>query len=188
MRANITRAAEGFDRRSFTVAEVLRMQDAGIIAEDENFELIEGEIVPMQAKTHVHELLKSALTMGVVRSLPENLWMGVETTIYLSPNTFVEPHLAVYPKGIKLEEVKGSDILLAIEVALISLPYDRGLKARLYARHRFREFWVVDAARRATFVHQEPQGEGWRCIAEYGPNETLTIAALPGFSMRLATV
>jgi hypothetical protein len=25
--------------------------------------------------------------------------MGVETTIYLSPNTFVEPDLVVYPKG-----------------------------------------------------------------------------------------
>ena len=130
MRANVTRAAEGFDRRSFTVAEILRMQDAGVIAEDENFELIEGEIVPKQPKTHVHELLKSALTMGVARALPENLWMGVETTIYLSPNTFVEPDLVVYPRGIKLEEVKGSDILLAIEVALTSLPYDRGLKAR----------------------------------------------------------
>ena len=32
------------DRRSFTVAEILRMQDAGVIAEDENFELIEGAI------------------------------------------------------------------------------------------------------------------------------------------------
>ena len=78
MRANVTRAAEGFDRRSFTVAEILRMQDAGIIAEDENFELIEGEIVPTPAKTHVHELLKSALTMGVVRALPDPLWLGVE--------------------------------------------------------------------------------------------------------------
>ena len=55
----------------------------------------------------------------------------METTIYLSPNTFVEPDLVVYPRGIKLEEVKGSDILLAIEMALTSLPYDRGLKARL---------------------------------------------------------
>jgi hypothetical protein len=67
MRTNVTRAAEGFDRRSFTVAEILRMQDAGIIAEDENFELIEGEIVPMQAKTHVHELLKSALNIRLAR-------------------------------------------------------------------------------------------------------------------------
>jgi hypothetical protein len=86
MGTNVTRAAEGFDRRSFTVAEILRMQDAGIIAEDESFELIEG------------------------------------------------------------------------------------------------------AARRATFVHQGPQGAGWRSIAERGPDQALAVAALPGFSMRLATI
>jgi hypothetical protein len=57
MGANVTRAGEGFDRRSFTVAEILRMQDGRIITENEHFELIEGEIVPMQAKTHTHELI-----------------------------------------------------------------------------------------------------------------------------------
>jgi Uma2 family endonuclease len=135
MRANVTRAAEGFDRRSFTVAEILRMQDAGIISDDENFELIEG-----------------------ARSLPDPLWLGVASTIYLSANTFVEPDLVVYPRGIKLEEVKGSDILLAIEVALTSLAYDRGLKARLYASHGVNELWVIDADRRRTFVHSSPEG------------------------------
>src|SRR5208282_5087505 len=159
MRANLTRAAEGFDRRSFTVAEILRMQDAGIISDDENFELIEGEIVPMQAKTHVHELIKSALTLGVARAQPDNLWFGVETTIYLGPRTFVEPDLVVYPRGLKLEAVKGVDILLAAEVALTSLDYDRSLKARLYARHGVNELWVIDAARRRTFVHGGPDGE-----------------------------
>ena len=99
MRTNVTRAAEGFDRRSFTVAEILRMQDAGIIAEDENFELIEGEIVPMQAKTHVHELLKSALNIAIARALPENLWMGVETTIYLSPTPSSSRTSSFIPRG-----------------------------------------------------------------------------------------
>ena len=47
MPSAVTRAAEGFDRRLFTVDEILRMQEAGIISEDENFELVEGEIVPM---------------------------------------------------------------------------------------------------------------------------------------------
>jgi Uma2 family endonuclease len=188
MRGSVTRAAEGFDRRAFTVDEVLRMQEAGIISEDENFELIEGEIVPMQAKTHVHELLKSALTIGVVKALPEELWVGVETTIYLTSNTFVEPDLVVYPRGLKLETVKGSDIVLAIEVALTSLAYDRGLKSRLYARHRVREFWVVDAARRRTFVHSEPKGNGWRNVIERGPQETLACSALPGFALRLDEV
>ena len=76
MRGEVTRAAEGFDRRSFTVAEILRMQDAGIISEDENFELIEGEIVPMEAKSHVHELIKSALNIAIARALPDHLWIG----------------------------------------------------------------------------------------------------------------
>jgi len=188
MRTNVTRAAEGFDRRSFTVDEILRMQDAGIISEDENFELIEGEIVPMQAKTHIHELIKSALNIGIARALPGNLWMGVETTIYLSPNTFVEPDLVVYPKGIKLEEVKGPDILLAIEVALTSLPYERGLKAALYARHGFRELWVIDAANRRAFVHQGAEPKGWRSIVERGPDDVLTAPALPGFSTKLSEI
>lgn len=52
MKGAATRAAEGFDHRSFSVDEILRMQETGIIGEDENFELVEGEIVPMHAKTH----------------------------------------------------------------------------------------------------------------------------------------
>jgi hypothetical protein len=188
MKANVTRAAEGFDRRCFTVAEILRMQDAGIISHDENFELIEGEIVPTQAKTHVHELIKSALTLDVARAVPDNLWFGVDTTICLSADTFVEPDWAVYPKGIRLEEVKGSDILLAIEVALTSLDYDRGLKARLYARYGVSEPWEIDAARRLTFVHSHPKREGWRSIVERGPHAVLAFPALRGFSAQLGSI
>jgi Uma2 family endonuclease len=188
MRATVTRAAEGFDRRAFTVEEILRMQEAGIISDDENFELIEGEIVPMQAKTHAHELLKSALNLGIARALPENLWLGVESTIYLTRNTFVEPDLVVYPRGLKLEAVKGSDIVLAIEVALTSLAYDRGLKAQLYARHGVRELWVVDATSRRSFVHSGPVGENWSSVTERAPDEALVCPALPGFALRLAEV
>jgi Uma2 family endonuclease len=188
MRADVTRAAEGFDRRSFTVAEILRMQDAGILSEDEDFELIEGEIVPMHAKTHMHELIKSSLNISIVRALPAHLWLGVETTIYLSANTFVEPDLVIYPRGIKLEDVKGSDILLAIEVAVTSLAYDRGLKARLYALHGVNELWVIDAERRRAFVYREPGPAGWRTMAERGRDEALTLAALPGFSAELGAI
>jgi Uma2 family endonuclease len=184
----VTRAAEGFDRRAFTVEEVLRMQDAGIISEDENFELIEGEIVPKQAKTHVHELIKSALTIGVARALPDNLWFGVESTMYLSKRTFVEPDLVVCPKGIKLEEVKGTDITLAVEVALTSLKFDRGLKAQIYSRYGVRELWVIDASRRLAHIHTGPGAGGWERVIERGPDDELTCAALPGFSVRLGQI
>ena len=185
MRA-VTRAAERFDRRAFTVSEVLRMQKAGIISEEENFELIEGELVPLQAKSHIHELLKSALNYKLARALPDSLWLGVESTIYLSDDTFVEPDLAIYPRGMILEQVKGADIVLAIEVAPTSLAYDREFKARLYAEHKFQEYWVIDAPNRRTHQFTGPNAKSWRRRIERGPDEVLTHPALPGFSIRLS--
>lgn len=77
------------------------------------------------------------------------------------------------------------EALLVIEVAVSSLAYDNGLKTRLYARHKVREFWVIDANERTTWVHTGPSGDGWSSIVEHGPNDALTAAALPGFSVRL---
>lgn len=53
-----TMAADGWPRRAFTVAEVERMVDLGVIERNERFELIGGEIVPMAPKGLLHEVLK----------------------------------------------------------------------------------------------------------------------------------
>ena len=60
MNVTVTRAAEGFPRRAFTVEDIRRMIDAGVIGEDERFELIEGEIVPMSPKHDPHERIIDA--------------------------------------------------------------------------------------------------------------------------------
>lgn len=182
----VSRAAEGFDRRAFTVSEVLRMQEAGIISDAERYELIEGEIVLMQAKGPVHETLKSALTFHLVRALPETLWFGVEATLYLSDDTFVEPDIVLYPRELRKAGPKGADILLAIEVSASSLDYDRGFKAQLYAKHKIQEYWVVDAFNRTTYQFTEPKSKNWRRRVERGPSETLTHPSLPDFSIKLS--
>ncbi len=121
MQSTLTRAAEGYSRRAFTCDEIIAMQDAGIISEDENFELIEGEIVPKAPKYSEHERVKSKMLMAVSRACPPELIVGVETSLFLSPNTFVEPDISVYPERLRSQEVRGGDILLAIEVATSSL-------------------------------------------------------------------
>jgi Uma2 family endonuclease len=194
MNVAVTRAAEGFPRRAFTVDDISRMMDAGVISEDEKFELIEGEIVMMASKGIAHERIKSALTIAVARALPDDLTLGVEATLRLTDRTMLEPDLAVFPKTLFKKSVSGfaqldpGEALLVIEVAASSLAYDKGLKARLYARHNVREFWVIDANARTTWVHTGPNGEGWSSIVERGPRETLTTAALPGFSIRLGEI
>lgn len=129
---------------------------AGVIGEEENFELIEGEIVPMAAKNHVHERIKSALNLAIARALPADLWLGIESSIRLSATTFVEPDLVVYRRDLRLEEVRGPDVLLVVEVADTTLAFDRGRKAQLYAAYGVSELWVVDAVQRTTWVHRGP--------------------------------
>jgi Uma2 family endonuclease len=189
-----TTAAEGFPRRAFTVEDVSRMIHAGVIGEDEKFELIEGEIVMMAAKGVAHEQVKSALIIAVVRALPDHLTVGVETTLRLTDTIMLEPDIAVFPKDLFEKSSHGfsrldpGEACLVIEVAASSLAYDKGLKARLYARHRVGEFWVVDANERTAWVHSGPSGDGWSSVVKYGPEDALTASALPGLSIRLGAI
>lgn len=188
MNVQVTRALDGFSRRRFTVAEVLRMQELGIFAPDERFELIEGEIVPVQAKRHSHERIRLALDRALSRYLPDHLQLGVETSCYLSEITVVEPDLSVFPMAIPTDEVRAADLLLAIEVAASSLALDRGPKAKVYASYGLRELWVIDAATGLAYVHTDPGVPGYGSIVEVRPEEALATRSLPGFAFRVADV
>ena len=193
MNVAVTTAAEGFPRRAFTVEDIARMIDAGIIGEDEKFELVEGEIVMMAAKGVAHERIKSALTVAISRALPDSLTIAVETTLRLSDMIMLEPDVAVFPKELfkrstSFVQLEPGDGHLIIEVAASSLAYDKQLKARLSARYGVREFWVIDANSRSTWLHAGPSGDGWSSVTERGPQDLLTTAALPGFSIRLSEI
>jgi Uma2 family endonuclease len=194
MNVAATTAAEGFPRRAFTVDDIARMIDAGIIGEDEKFELIEGEVVVTALRELAHERIKSLLAVAAVRALPDHLTLGVATTLRLTNTIMLEPDIAVFPKelfrksSVRFAQLDPGQAALVIEVAASSLAYDKGLKARLYARHRVKEFWVVDANTGITWVHTGPSGEQWSSIVERGPDEVLATSTLPGFSIRLGEI
>jgi Uma2 family endonuclease len=191
MNVAATTAAEGFPRRAFTVDDIARMIDAGIIGEDEKFELIEGEIVVTALRELAHERIKSLLAVAAVRALPDYLTLGVATTLRLTNTIMLEPDIAVFPKelfrksSVRFAQLDPGQAALVIEVAASSLAYDKDLKARLYARHRVKEFWVIDANTGITWVHTGPSGEQWSSIVERGPDDVLATSTLAGFSIRL---
>ena len=185
----LTRAADGIGRRSFTVAEIEAMQEAGILDPAEKLELIEGDIVPMQAKNHPHERIKTALLMAFGKALPDDLWFGAESSIRLAESTIVEPDICLYPRRLRLEEVRGPDLVCVIEIGDTSLAYDRGLKRKLYARHKVPLYWSIDASQRSTLVLTRPREDSDSDVAaELGPDAHLALPALPNFAFRLADV
>ena len=168
-----------------TVDQVYDLTAAGVFAENENFELIDGEIVPMAAaKADWHEIMKSRLTRELARTLPDNLRLFVEPSVTFSPVRLLEPDLAVWTKGGMPRQVRGPDLMLVIEVADSSLGYDLRVKAPLYAEHGVRDYWVVDAVRQTIRTHRTPVDGRYAEVTEFEAHQPVA-ALLAGVTIRL---
>ena len=168
-----------------TVDEVFDLTAAGVLSEGENFELIDGEIVPMAAaKANWHDQMATKLIRVLVRALPDDLRAHVESSVTLDVATLVEPDIAVWRAGPLLRDVRGPDIALVIEVADTSIAYDLRVKAPLYARYGVRDYWVVDAVRQTIRVHRLPENGRYTDIEEYEAHQQVA-ALLAGVTIQL---
>jgi Uma2 family endonuclease len=181
-------------RRAFSVGEIRRLIEAGVLLEDENIELVEGEIVVMAAKGYAHEMVKAALLRAIILAAPPDVKVGVEMSIQFSDDILLEPDIAVIPADRLLKSdaefvrVEQGGCAPIIEIASSSLSYDKGRKAALYAQFGVREYWVVDASERCTWIHTNPSAEGWASVVKQGPHDLLTTPALPRFSIKLSDI
>lgn len=180
------REAEVLPRRRFTVQEVEWMAHIGLLGKHERVELIGGEIVSMSPKGSFHERLKIALNVYWAQRLPPGLTIAPETTLRLSPDTYIEPDFVFYPTSVGWGGLASGTTLLAVEIADSSLSYDLGLKAELYGRFGIAELWVMNAITRETRIHREPRPSGYGRVHDYGPDETLVPGCDAGLAVTLA--
>jgi Uma2 family endonuclease len=186
--AMTTQAAEGLMRRRWSVAEVEEMVKAGILGEDERFELIGGEVVPMSPKGIRHERVKGTLAEYWYTRLPAGIGLIQETTFRLDEDTFVEPDFVFFRKSEGLAALKPETCLLAVEVADSSLLYDLNRKARIYAAFAVREVWVINVQTLVTHVHRSPGLEGYRDKPEVAADERLEPDFAPALAVTLGAL
>jgi Uma2 family endonuclease len=175
-------------RRRFTVAEIEQITAAGIFLEDERFELIGGEIVPMQAKGNRHEMLKTALMVHWARRLPTDLLFTTETTFRLTPDTFLEPDFVFYPKAAGIPGLTAETARLVVEIADTSLAYDLGRKAGLYAGFGITELWVINAVSLDTRIHRKPTLTGYQSAVDLSAGQTLVPELAPALAVTLSAL
>ncbi|PSJ60514.1 Uma2 family endonuclease [Kumtagia ephedrae] len=180
-----TQAADGMPRRPWSVAEIEAMVAAGIIDEDERFELIGGEVVPMSPKGARHEHVKGEINAHLQRIISNDLRALQETTLRLDEIAFLEPDFCVFPRAVTIEQLRGHNVLIAIEVADTSLRYDLGRKIGVYAAYGIPEVWVIDANTLVTHVHRRLGAQGYADIFQAGPAETLQAVRAPSITMCL---
>ena len=151
--------------RNFSRREYEKMIDVGILGEDEHVELIAGRIVQASPEGPVH-----AGTIDLCADVLRRLYgpaytVRVQHPLAVGPDDEPEPDLAVVRGGPR-EHLGGHphEAVLVVEVAESSLDYDRGAKARLYARAGLPEYWIVNLRDGLVEVHRGPSPEGYRSV------------------------
>jgi Uma2 family endonuclease len=83
--------------------------------------------------------------------------------------------------------VPGLDLFI-IEVADSSLLHDRTQKARLYARHDVRGYWIVDLNGRRILVHRRPEDGEYQDVRSIEAEEVVSpdASGMVSFQLRLS--
>lgn len=179
------------DRRTeepvrFTLEDLFLMVELGALDPDERVELIDGELLDMSPQNAPHMEAKRVLLKLLHRHLSDDIAIHVEGTLSLARGVSPIPDIFLHSLEKRVDEVRGPDVLLLIEVADSSLLRDLKLKASLYARHGVTDYWVVDAYGRRIFVHRQPSPDGYADIRQIDRDGEIAPLAFPELIVRVA--
>jgi Uma2 family endonuclease len=182
----LTRAAEGLDRRGFTLGEVEKMIAAGVIDADERFELIEGEIVPMNPQAMPHLTMKARLARALLGTCPADTDIAQDATVLLGERSFFDADILAFRAHPSRRYVLPEDVLLAVEIADTSHARDLDAKAPRYGAAGVAELWVVELNERQTYVFRAPGTPAWDDPARIGFEASLSPLFLADARIRLS--
>jgi Uma2 family endonuclease len=149
-------------RRRFTVEQYHRMAEAGIFADGDRVELIEGEIIEMIPIGSRHAAWVDRLNDLLTSAIERRAIVRVQSPIWLGSHSEPQPDLAVLRRRADFyldAHPQPGDVHLVIEVADTSADFDRTVKIPLYGRMGIPEAWLVDIAR-MSFARPRRRGIG----------------------------
>lgn len=165
--------------RPFTVDEYHKMIRANILTEDDQVELLAGELVQMSPIGTRHAACVNRLTHIFTLALGQRAIISVQNPIQLSNLSepeldvaIVKPRSDFYAQAHPMPE----DVLLLVEVADTSAEFDRTVKLPLYAQAGIVEVWLIDLAENQVGVYRQPIPQGYQ---QMEPGQTLSPVALP---------
>ncbi|MGI8981959.1 MAG: Uma2 family endonuclease [Pirellulaceae bacterium] len=144
--------------RRFTVDEYHAMIQAGILTQDDPYELIEGWLVPKMTRNAPHDLCVQRLQRMLMKVLPSEWLCFVQSAVTLTDGE-PEPDIAVVrgpDEQYATRHPHGPDIAMVAEVADSSLVRDRDTKFRSYARANIPVYWIANISADVLEVYTQP--------------------------------
>jgi Putative restriction endonuclease len=164
-------------RRRFTSDEVLRMVQAGILAEDEPVELLDGDLIVVARRGP----LQCALATRARRALDAAFGPGHHTCVHSEIDAGAGGNPAPDVAVVRGDEVlldrhpAGPDLALVVEISVTSHALDEA-KAEIYAAAGVFEYWQIEVPERRLIVRTDPIGATYRVTRIYLDGDDVPVA------------
>ena len=166
-----------------------RAVETGVFTEDDNVELLGGEVVTKTTQNSAHRTATLLVSQALRPIFGANVFVQEEKPVGLSDRSEPEPDVAVIRGEIRdyVADHPGPDaLLLLVEVADTSLRRDRTTKAALYAEAGVAEYWIVNLQSQALEVHRDPAVGTYRTKTTHERGGAVSPVNAPGASVAVA--
>jgi Uma2 family endonuclease len=145
----------------FTVQDVDRMVETGVLDATARVELVDGELIDVNPQAPEHATLKDELRDRLAQAYGSSAHVRDQVPLALGMRDLPEPDLAVV-RGARRDFLHrhptGADVILVVEVSQSSARHDRRKAAR-YARGGVPCYWQLDLDTGSLVVRVEPVGD-----------------------------
>jgi Uma2 family endonuclease len=146
----------------FTRAQYEQMVEVGVFTPEDRLELIDGELIDMAPQKSRHATAVTLLAETLRSVFAGEFTVRIQLPLALDERSEPEPDIAVVPGGPRdYRDAHPSHAVLVVEVADVSLAYDRTRKLAAYARAGIPEYWILDLNAENLEVCRRPMGEAY---------------------------
>jgi Uma2 family endonuclease len=170
-----------------TVGDFLRLDQADAFRDYAKTELIEGEIIAVNAQFVPHARFKTQFFRRLADAVDVEMpgfTALVEVSVAIPPNSAPEPDIVITDfEETGRQAVPVERVALIVEVSDSTLRYDLGQKAKVYAAAGVPEYWVADLEGRVLHQFWQPEGKTYVGKRALPFGETVAAVTIPGLEV-----
>ncbi|MDN5311770.1 MAG: hypothetical protein PWQ68_743 [Thermoanaerobacteraceae bacterium] len=170
--------------------EFYTYEDYAKLPEDAPYQLIGGKLIMTPSPTPSHQYISSRIEKRLIDFVEKSnlgLVFHAPLDVYLEEKETYQPDIIYISKerlNIIEDRIKGAPDLVMEILSPSTAYYDLRRKARIYAKHGVKEYWVVDPMEKSVEIYKNNDGT-FELVQKAEGEGNIKSLILPGFEIEL---
>jgi Uma2 family endonuclease len=172
----------------FSVMDYHRLAESGVLSPAARVELLDGRIIDMLPIGPFHAGLVKRLSRLFSLKAKVRWTVAIKDPVQLDDFSEPEPDLMLLKPAADdytNRHPRPKDVFLLIEVADLTLEYDREIKLPAYGRAGIAEVWIVNLVYATIEIYREPHATGYASMIVLRSGEVAKPQAFPDVSVNV---